>query len=106
MLCCVLAGIVVPALVPRGPAMAQQRAAPRIAPPPPGCDAATAEPVRDMALSFGRVLPFAREILAHHDVSASFEGRGRQARIELRLRDVRDLELPEGHPGNHLSRRP
>lgn len=65
---------------------------------PAGCDAATAEPVRDMQLSFARVLPFARDILAHHRVAASIEGSGRQARIELHLRDVRDLELPEGHP--------
>ncbi len=66
--------------------------------PPAGCDSATAEPVRDLQLSFARVLPFARDILAHHRVSASVEGRGRQARIELHLQAVRDLQLPEGHP--------
>ncbi|MEO3470974.1 hypothetical protein AAFN86_03840 [Roseomonas sp. CAU 1739] len=64
----------------------------------PGCDAATAEPVRDLQLSFARALPFARDILAHHRVSATFEGRGRLARVELHLRDVRDLVLPDGHP--------
>ncbi len=74
------------------PAMAQPRAVPN------GCDTATAAPVRDMQLSFARVLPFARDVLAHHRVSAAIEGNGRQARLELHLRDVRDLELPEGHP--------
>lgn len=76
------------------PAAAQQRPAAA----PGGCDAASAMPVRDLQLSFARVLPFARDVLAHHRVSAAIEGNGRQARIELHLRDVRDLALPEGHP--------
>ena len=90
--CCLLLGIATAALAQ---GLVEARPAPA---PPAGCDAATAEPVRDMQLSFARVLPFAREILAHHHVSASFEGRDRLARVELHLRDVRDLVLPEGHP--------
>jgi hypothetical protein len=65
--------------------------------PAPGCDAAAA-PLRDLQLSFARALPFARDILAHHRVSATIEGRGREARVRLHLRDLRDVELPEGHP--------
>lgn len=63
-----------------------------------GCDAAGAESLRDMQLSFARALPFARDVLAHHHVTATIEGRGRQARVALHLRDVRDLALPDGHP--------
>ena len=52
--CCLLLGIATAAL-------AQGAADARPAPAPvAGCDAATAEPVRDMQLSFARVLPFAR----------------------------------------------
>lgn len=86
-----LAAVLAFGLLPGGPAKAQ---APAVA----GCDAATAEPVRDLRLSFARALPFARDVLAHHRVAASIEGSGRLARVELHLRAVRDLELPEGHP--------
>jgi hypothetical protein len=66
--------------------------------PSADCAAASNEPLRNMQLSFARVLPFARNVLAHHHVTATFEGRGRQARVALHLRDVRDLQLPDGHP--------
>lgn len=71
---------------------------PAMAQPHAGCDAAAGEPLRDIQLQFARALPFARDILAHHRVSATIEGRDTIARLELRLRDVRDLELPDGHP--------
>jgi hypothetical protein len=63
------------------------------------CESAPAgAAVRDFQLSFFRALPYARDILAHHGVRASVSGDGRLARVELRLRDVRDLALPDGNP--------
>ncbi len=73
----------------------------RIEAAPPGAPAAgceAPEPVRDLQLSFTRLAPFARDILAHHRVSASVEGDGREARVRVHLRALRDLDLPEGHP--------
>ena len=81
---------------PRGAAAAQQIAR---------CDAAAAhlakEHVRDMHVAFRQALPFAQDILASHQVKASFTDGGRQARVELHLRHVRDLEIPEGSPSTH-----
>lgn len=78
-----------------GPAVAQPSAADpaQIA----RCDAASArEAVRDLQLSVVRALPYARDILAHHGVRATVSGAARQVRVELHLRDVRDLALPDG----------
>lgn len=52
--------------------------------------------VRDLQLHFVRALPYARDILAHHGVRATVSGAARQIRVELHLRDVRDLALPDG----------
>lgn len=71
------------------------RAAPRDV-PAEGC--AVPERTHDLQLSFARLAPFARDVLAHHRVSASIEGRGREARVQIHLRALRELELPEGHP--------
>jgi hypothetical protein len=71
---------------------------PAAAQPPAACAAAAAEPLRDLQLQVARALPFARDILAHHRVSATVEEQGRLARVRLHLRDLRDLELPDGHP--------
>ncbi len=61
------------------------------------CEAVTArEAVRDLRLSVARALPYARDILAHHGVRATVSGAARQLRVELHLRDVRDLALPDG----------
>ncbi len=62
------------------------------------CEAPAGTVVRDVQLSFFRALPYARDILAHHGVRASVAADGRLARVELRLRDVRDLALPDGNP--------
>lgn len=72
------------------------------APPDPpgaaagGCEAP--EPARDLQLSFARLAPFARDVLAHHRVRASIEGQGREARVQIHLRALRAIDLPEGHP--------
>jgi hypothetical protein len=50
---------------------------------------------RDLQLSVVRALPYARDILAHHGVRATVSGAARQVRVELHLRDLRDLTLPE-----------
>lgn len=66
------------------------------------CDAAAARlgdtHVRDMHVGFRTLLPFARDILAAHHVQASFADGGRQARVELHLHHVRQLDIPEGNP--------
>ena len=66
------------------------------------CDAEAArlrDPhVRDMQVAFRRLMPFARDVLEAHHVHASFTEGGRQARVEVHLRHVRDLDIPEGHP--------
>ncbi len=66
------------------------------------CDAAAERlgeaHLRDMHVAFRQVLPFARDILAAHHVQASFTDGGRQARVELHLRHVRSLDIPEGNP--------
>lgn len=84
------AALAQPAADPRARAAAEQIAR---------CDSVPAgAAVRDLQLSFVRALPYARDILAHHGVRASVSGSARQARVELRLRDVRDLALPDAHP--------
>ncbi|MBW6400435.1 hypothetical protein KPL78_21420 [Roseomonas sp. HJA6] len=64
--------------------------------PSGGCE--VPEPTQDLQLTFARLAPFARDVLAHHRVHASIEGRGREARVQIHLRALRELELPEGHP--------
>jgi hypothetical protein len=88
-----------------GPALAQPRHDPR-APAAEThmarCDAAAARlgeaHLRDLHVAFRQMLPFARDILSAHHVQASFSDGGRQARVELHLRHVRSLDIPEGNP--------
>ncbi len=53
---------------------------------------------RPLELSFSGLLPFARDMLAHHAVRTSVRDAGRQLRMELLLGPVQDLRLPEGNP--------
>ncbi|WP_230164432.1 hypothetical protein [Roseomonas sp. CECT 9278] len=63
------------------------------------CAGTTAgQSLRDLQLQFVRALPYARDILAHHGVRATVSGAAQQIRVELHLRDVRDLALPDGAP--------
>jgi len=87
-----------------GPALAQPRQDPRAADAQrqvDRCDAAAARlgeaHMRDMNLGFRNLVPFARDILAAHNIQASFTDGGRQARVELHLRHVRRLDIPEGN---------
>jgi hypothetical protein len=92
-------------LLGAGAALAQPRQDPRAAEARDQvarCDAAAQQlgdaHLRDLHLSFRRLLPFAQDILAAHHVQASFAEGGRQARVELHLRHVRQLDVPEGNP--------
>ncbi|MDO5371800.1 MAG: hypothetical protein Q4F04_15900, partial [Paracoccus sp. (in: a-proteobacteria)] len=66
------------------------------------CDGSSAgiagAPGRDLSLSLDELLPFAREILAKRDVQVRPGGRGKPWRVELHLRNLRDLPAPEGNP--------
>lgn len=66
------------------------------------CDAAAARAgeahVQDMHLAFRQMVPFARDILAAHHIQASFSDGGRQARVELHLQNVREMDIPSGNP--------
>jgi len=66
------------------------------APDAPGGGCEMPQPAQDLQLTFARLAPFARDVLAHHHVRASVEGRGREARVQIHLRALRELELPEG----------
>jgi hypothetical protein len=65
------------------------------------CNDATPRPAgatRPLELSLPGLLPFARDMLAHHAIRSSVQGAGRQLRVELSLGPVQDLRLPEGNP--------
>ncbi len=65
------------------------------------CDEAVPRPAgatRPLELSLSGLVPFARDILAHHAIRSSVQGAGRQLRVELLLGPVQDLRLPEGNP--------
>ncbi|TPG52344.1 hypothetical protein EAH89_18310 [Roseomonas nepalensis] len=60
-------------------------------PPPPGT-------TRPLELTFSGLLPFARDILAHHAVRSRIEEGGRRLRLELHIDAVGEIRLPEGNP--------
>jgi len=65
------------------------------------CDAAIPRPpagTRALQLSFAGLLPFARDILAHHAIRSRVQDAGRQIRLDLQIEAVQDLRLPEGNP--------
>ena len=65
------------------------------------CEEAVLRPAgatRPLELSLPGLVPFARDILAHHSIRSSVQRDGRQLRVELHLGPVQDLRLPEGSP--------
>lgn len=102
----VLALALLAVALPCAAALAQDPRAPLAEAHVARCDAAAARAgdlhVRDMHVAFRQMLPFARDILAAHDVQASFAEGGRQARVEVHLRHVRDLDIPEGNPATRF----
>ncbi|MFC0386048.1 hypothetical protein [Muricoccus vinaceus] len=65
------------------------------------CDEAPPRPpgvTRPLELSLAGLVPFARDILAHHAIRSRLQDSGRQLRLELQLGPVQDLRLPEGNP--------
>ncbi len=81
------------ALAPRRPAAAEQ-----LLRCDDGVPGIAGGPGRDLRLTLDELLPFAREILARHDVRIRPGGGGEPWRIELHLENLRDLPAPEGNP--------
>lgn len=65
------------------------------------CEEAVLQPAgatRPLELSLSALVPFARDILAHHAIRTSRHNAGRQLGVQVHLGPVQDLRLPEGSP--------
>jgi hypothetical protein len=51
---------------------------------------------QEMDVSMTTLLPYAREVLSSHRLSAHFEDKGRELHVELHLSNLRNVEMPDG----------